>query len=103
MMEGKRERRPLVARTWRRLERIGEEEPEVRVLMIFFRSASERVGFSAMQGSVPCAALNSGGAWASCRFDRETRSFWPIQRPGADQGRLAVPKSLTLPARSQVR
>lgn len=50
MMWGKRERRPLVARTERRLERIGEEEPEVRVLMIFFRSASERVGFSGEGG-----------------------------------------------------
>lgn len=50
MMEGKRERRPLAARTERRLEMMGEAEPEVRVLMIFFRSESERVGFSGGRG-----------------------------------------------------
>jgi hypothetical protein len=50
MMEGKRERRPLAARTERRLEMMGEAEPEVRVLMIFFRSESERVGFSGRGG-----------------------------------------------------
>jgi hypothetical protein len=46
MTEGKAARRPLEARTWRRLVMIGED-PEAREEMSLDRSETERVGLAA--------------------------------------------------------